>query len=84
MSEQRRFDGWDDVDCNDCAHYWDSSCDGVSKGYNKPCNGFLATRSVVIPSQINALKTQIKGLYVALTIEAAAILIMAVILLGKI
>ena len=57
MSEQpKRFEDWEKVDCNDCARYWDSSCDGVSKGSEKPCNSFLATRNVVIPSKIKALE----------------------------
>ena len=55
----KRFDEWEEVDCNECTHYWDSSCDGVSRGSRIGCNGFLATRNVVIPEKINELKTDI-------------------------
>ena len=57
-----RFDEWTEVDCNECARYWDSSCDGVSKGQNRLCTSFLATRSVVIPEEIKALEKRIKWL----------------------
>lgn len=59
----KRFDTWDEVNCNECSRYWDDSCDAVSQGSRRLCNSFLATRSVVIPAQLNALKTKVKGLY---------------------
>ena len=59
ISDLKRFEDWEKVDCNDCSHYYDNSCDGVSKGSEKPCNSFLATRSVVIPEKINELKCDI-------------------------
>ena len=58
----KRFEDWEEVDCNECARYWDSSCDGVTKGSKKPCNSFLATRSVVIPARLNALEKSNKWL----------------------
>ena len=77
-----RFDEWDEiVDCNDCTHYWDSSCNAVDRGVNRPCNSFLATRSVVIPSQIKALNSLVKGLIVAHICTWAVILIMVVMLI---
>lgn len=57
-----RFEDWEKVDCNDCQHYWDSSCDGASKGSTATCNSYLATRSVVIPAKVNALEKRIKRL----------------------
>lgn len=63
--ESKRFEDWEEVDCNDCSHYWDSSCDGVSKGSRVGCNSYLATRSVVIPAKINALENRVKWLRVA-------------------
>lgn len=54
------FGEWEDCDCNQCGRYWDSSCDGVKKGTKKPCNQFVATRSIVIPHQIKDLQKQIK------------------------
>ena len=58
----KRFEDWEEVDCNDCSHYWDSSCDGASKGSRVGCNSFLATRKVVIPEKINALEKRVKTL----------------------
>ena len=55
----KRFEDWEKVDCNECARYWDSSCDGVSKGSQKQCNSFLATRSIVIPHRIKKLQRRV-------------------------
>ena len=60
----KRFEDWEEVDCNECARYWDSSCDGVSKGSKKPCNSFLATRSIVLPEKIKSLEKRVR--YIAL------------------
>ena len=62
MGENKRFDDWEQVDCNDCSHYWDSSCDGASKGSRVGCNSFLATRSIVIPEKVNKLEKRVKSL----------------------
>ena len=58
----KRFEEWEEVDCNDCSHYWDSSCDGASKGSRIGCNSFLATRSIVIPERLNSLEKRVKWL----------------------
>lgn len=53
------FEDWEEVDCNECVHWWDNSCDGAKthgKGSNLRCTSFLATRKVVIPQQIKALQ----------------------------
>lgn len=54
------FSEWEDCDCNQCEHYWDSSCDAVEKNKRKLCSQFSATRSVVIPEQIKDLYRQLK------------------------
>jgi hypothetical protein len=59
--ENKRFEDWTHVDCNDCARYWDSSCDGV-QAVQKPCNSFLASRKVQIPAQIKGLQKSVKRL----------------------
>lgn len=59
--ENKRFEDWIHVDCNDCARYWDSSCDGV-QATQKPCNSFLASRKVQIPAQIKSLEKRVKWL----------------------
>jgi hypothetical protein len=53
------FSEWEDCDCNQCEHYWDSSCDGVGKDKRKLCGQFSATRSVIIPEQIKDLEKQV-------------------------
>lgn len=61
MAQQsKRFEDWEEVDCNECSHYWDSSCDGASKGSKVACNSFSATRSVVIPAKLNALENRVR------------------------
>jgi hypothetical protein len=84
MSEEpnnKRFSEWVEVDCNECQRYWDNSCDGCKdtlKGSKMPCNSFLATRSVIIPQEIKALKKDIKWLKTALTILTGIVLLMAI------
>lgn len=73
--EPKRFDNWiPKVECNNCARYWDNTCDGVNCGTNevnsdKPlqgstrlCNSFLPTRSIVIQAQIKDLQLRVKRL----------------------
>lgn len=69
MSDLKRFEDWEKVDCNECGRYWDSSCDGKSKDAKKPCNAYLATRSVVIPAKINALEKRVNWLEWVLGLE---------------
>lgn len=75
MSDTKRFSDWEEVNCNDCSHYWEDSCDGVKKGSRKPCTSFLATRSVVIPLQIKSILAHLKWLYGVVILEAIAIVI---------
>ena len=61
MTDKSIFDNWNDVvNCNDCAKYWDDSCDGVSKGSKRLCNSFVATRTIVIPEKLKALDKRLK------------------------
>lgn len=73
--EVKRFEDWEDCDCNMCERYWDSSCDGVKKGDKKPCNQFLATRSVVIPNQIEELRKQVELLTWGIILVATGVMI---------
>ena len=61
-NESKRFEEWEEVDCNECTHYWDSSCDAVKQDDRRQCNSFLATRRVVIPAKIKALENSNKWL----------------------
>lgn len=58
----KRFDDFIPVDCNECSHYWDSSCDGASKGARVGCNSYSATRNVVIPERLKALEKRVHWL----------------------
>lgn len=59
MSDQKRFDEWTPVDCNDCELWWINRCDGVQKGKEKVCKSFMAVRRVDIPQQIKTLKSEL-------------------------
>jgi hypothetical protein len=81
--KQTVFSEWEDCDCNECEHYWDSSCDGVAKGTKKPCGQFSATRSVIIPEQIKRLTKVVKWISAYLIFEAVVGIILTVVkLLG--
>ena len=67
MSEPKRFEEWTKVDCNECANYWNDSCDG-SQGSEKPCNSFLASRSVILPAKIKRLESFVISLSVSLVV----------------
>lgn len=57
----KRFDDYN-VECNDCAHYWDDSCSGTQVGTTKACRDYKATRTVDIPKQIKQLEKRIDAL----------------------
>lgn len=57
----KRFDDYN-VECNDCAHYWDDSCSGAQVGTTKACRDYKATRTVDIPKQIKQLEKRIDNL----------------------
>lgn len=78
----KRFDNWEAVECNECTHYWTDTCDGVNKGTQKPCNSFLATRSVVIPAKIKALQSALKWLTIGFVVESLWVVIMTFIVMG--
>lgn len=71
----KRFEDWPKVDCNECESYWDSSCDGVPKGLERPCNSFKATREVVIPAKLKSLENSFKWLRISLILTNIALVI---------
>lgn len=71
---RKRFDDFPKKDCNDCANYWTSSCDGVRKGSERLCNSFVAQRSVDIPARIESLRGALKWLRIALIILSGFVL----------
>ena len=75
MTEEKKvFEDWE-VDCNSCTRYWDSSCDGVKKNKNKPCNAFLATRSIILPEELKRLKKQINSVRISGILLGIALII---------
>lgn len=69
MSDPKRFEDWEQVNCNQCGRYYDNSCDGVSKGSKKPCNSYVATRDIVLPEKIKRLETRFMWLEWAMILE---------------
>lgn len=64
--EKTKFDDWSDVkDCNDCQHYWNSTCDSPPNGSEKRCTAFLATRKVNTQAEIDSLRKALKWLIVS-------------------
>ena len=59
MSEEKNnkiFDEFPKVDCNECERYWINQCDGIQKGNQKLCKSFLATRKVNILQELEEIK----------------------------
>ena len=75
MEDKKIFDDFPRVDCNDCSHYWDDSCEGVPQGSEKRCTAFLATKRVDIPEQIKTLRNDIKWVYMACFVETILLLL---------
>lgn len=83
VARAKRFEEWEEVDCNECTHYWDSSCDAVKQDDRRQCNSFLATRRVVIPAKIKALEKSVKTLYILSILYGVALVLSSVVkLLG--
>lgn len=69
MEDKKIFDDFPKVDCSDCSHYWDDSCNGVPQGSEKRCTAFLATKRVDIPVQIKSLRSALKWITGAFVVE---------------
>lgn len=62
MSENtKRFDEYQ-VECTECEHYWDNSCDGVKCFEEKHCTSYKATKRMEIPKEIDKVKKDIKAI----------------------
>lgn len=72
--QQRIFDDFQ-VDCNECKHYWDSSCDGVPIENKRNCTSFIATRTYDIPEQIKWLRDELRALQTTIRVLGIVILI---------
>ena len=80
-NKAKRFDEWEEVDCNSCEKYYLNQCDGVQKAQKRSCTSFKATRGIVIPQEIKWLKTRLKWLIGALVILGGYQLLMTIIIL---
>jgi hypothetical protein len=78
-TEKKIFDDFQEVSCNDCEHYWDTSCDGVPEGSKRLCNGFKATRSVILPAKIERLEKGLQRLTGACAVMAIGLVILALV-----
>jgi hypothetical protein len=76
----KRFEDWEEVDCNECERWWINQCDGASKGSKKGCNSYLATRSIVIPERLNSLEKRVNRLGGAVTASLTLIAILLAIM----
>lgn len=84
QSTSKRFEEYPKVDCNECAKYWDNSCDGVkcdvnsdkaSTGSTRLCNSFSPTRKVVIPAQMKSLEKRTDKLELGFLFLSIAVII---------
>lgn len=71
---KQRFDEeWYSTPCQDCTHWWDSSCDGALQAPTSDCKSFSPTRSVTIPLEIKRLKMLV---YSLITVDIITVAIM--------
>lgn len=63
MSEKKQdvriFDEFQ-VECTECEHYWDNSCDGVKCFEEKHCTSYKATKRMEIPKEIDKIRQNMK------------------------
>lgn len=74
--DKKIFDDFIPVDCTNCEEWWLNKCDGVTIGTERRCTAFKATRREDISQRIKSLRMAIKWLYVAVVLEAVAILVL--------
>ena len=60
QNEPKRFDETY-VECTECSHYWNDSCDGVPKDKVRPCTSYKATKKVDFIEKLNHLEAEIKS-----------------------
>lgn len=76
QQQKQVFDDFPTVDCNDCTHYWDDSCDGAVKGSQRLCKTFSATRRVIYPQEIKSLKKAVRELKVHMFVAYGCIIML--------
>ena len=76
QQQKQVFEEFPTVDCNDCTHYWDNSCDSTVKGSQRPCKAFSATRRVIYQQEIKSLKKAVRELRVHLFVAYGCIIML--------
>lgn len=79
-SHSKIFDDYE-VECNDCQHYWDDTCDGVPIAKKRNCTSFIATRTTDIPLQITFVNKKVDRLKIAIAIVGVIDIILGVLLI---
>lgn len=64
---RKKFEFYIPAKCNDCAHYWDSSCDGSEQEIE--CRSFVAKRSVDVTKRLEKLEREILLLKLGVVVE---------------
>lgn len=75
MSKEKKIFDEPTVDCNECSHYYDSSCDGTPIKKERKCTSYKATRREDIPEQIKQLKHNVHSLWISSLFIDTAIII---------
>lgn len=84
MTEEKRFDDWVEVECNNCERYWTDQCDGVQEGKTKPCGSYLACRKTDYAKRLREVEKKVETLEIFKGIITLAVLLLAVaILVGR-
>jgi hypothetical protein len=81
QTEHKRFEDWSNPtvkDCNHCARYFDSSCDGVTVGEERECKAFTVTRYADLYEEIDNLK----NIIYSITLVSVGIALLLVILIA--
>lgn len=78
MTDEKRFDDWVEVECNDCERYWTDQCDGLPEGKTKPCGSYMACRKTDYAKRLRAVEKKTEDLEISKTILGIAVILLAV------
>jgi hypothetical protein len=75
MSDKTKVFDEFQVECTECEHYWDNSCDGVKCFEEKHCTSYKATKRMEIPKAIDKIKSDMKHMDKHITLIYVLLLI---------
>lgn len=84
MDKPKIFDGWEEVACDDCEHYWNSTCDSHSESHRRLCSSFKMTRQASIPKQIKTLEKRLSVALRGIVVLGVLQLVVLIMLVGVI